>query len=94
MARKKRSKYTMFSALGLEEMSIAQETKYYETFVQSKGFILVKYNHQDQSSPDSTSRKRSLYVSSTHVKHVFPTEITESVRDKKRRKIHLGKKVG
>ena len=24
-----------------------------------------------------------LYVSSTHVKHVFPTEITESVRDKK-----------
>ena len=57
-------------------MSIVQETKYYETSVQSKGFILVKYNQQDQSSPDSASRKLSLYVSSTHVKHVFPTEIT------------------
>ena len=73
---KKRFKYTMFSALGLEEMSVAQETKYYETSVQSKGFILVKYNQQDQSSPESTSRKRSLYVSSTHVEHVFLTEIT------------------
>ena len=64
-------------------MSIVQETKYYETPVQSKGFILVKYNQQDQSSPDSASRKRSLYVSKYSREHVSPWEITESVRDEK-----------
>ena len=65
----KRSPSTLcFSALGLEGMLITQETKYYEPPVQSEGLILVKYNHHDQSSPDSTNRRRSLYVPSTHVK--------------------------
>ena len=39
--------------------------------------FLVKYNQQEQSSPDSTSRKGFHFTfSSTHVKHVSHTEIT------------------
>ena len=49
---KKRCKYTKFSALGLEDMSIVQETKYYETSDQSRGFIF------SQIQPTGTIQSR------------------------------------